>query len=262
METKKMRSVILMGCLSILALTGFTQGTNGREKSGTPLRWSQNGNQEVLVGEIYRTFNDTDTSKAKTQKIKSSTALGGNPNSTKFSSVQALCDHNSIRFNWIAMQQYAAGDRYEIEQSSDDGRNWSTIGSINANRTELGEAAYSYIYNKNLGKILFRISAVNIAGEKVYSSVIESPCTNTNYLSISPNPVTSSTTLRIGAAAATKIKIVLVNSSGMVKLNKEVGVLQGNNQVPIDMSSLQPGSYVMSVNWNGGSRETFTLIKQ
>ena len=257
-----MRSTILMGCLWILALTSYAQGTNGRDKSGTQLRWSQNGNKEVLEGDFYRTFNDTDTTKAKTQKIRSSTAQGGNPNTTKFSSVQALCDHNSIRFNWIAIQQYAAGDTYEIEQSSDGGANWTMIGQINANRTELGEAAYSYLYNKNAGKILFRISAINIAGEKSYSSIVESPCSNSTYLSVSPNPVTSNTTLRIGAPAATKIKIILSNSSGVVMQNKEVSLLQGNNQVSMDMTNLQTGSYILSVNWNGGSRETFKLVKQ
>lgn len=256
-----MRSMILMGCLWMLALSSFAQGTNGRMKSGTQLRWSQNGNQEVLEGDFYRIHNDTDTTKAKTQKIKSSTALGGNPNATKFSTVQALCDHNSIRFNWVAIQQYAAGDRYEIEQSSDNGSNWSMIGQINTNRTELGEAAYSYLYNKNLGKVLFRISAINISGEKVYSSIVESPCSNSTYLAVSPNPVTSNTTLRVGAPAATKLKIVLVNSSGVVVQNKQVSIAKGSNQVVMDMSSLQAGSYIMSVNWDGGSRETFTLVK-
>jgi len=253
---------MLIGCLWMLALQSLAQGTNGREKSGTPLRWSQNGNTEVLEGDFYRTFNDTDTSKAKTQKIKSSSVPGGNPTATKFSSVQALCDHNSIRFNWVAIQQYAAGDKYEIEQSSDDGANWTMIGQINANRTELGEAAYSYIYNKNLGKVLFRISAINIAGEKVYSSIMESPCSNSTYLSVSPNPVTSSTTLRIGAPDATKIKIALVNSSGVIVQNKQVSLLKGNNQVTMDMNNLQPGSYILSVNWNSGNRETFKLVKQ
>jgi len=251
-----------MGCFWMLALTGFAQGTNGRMKSGTQLRWSQNGNQEVLEGEFARTFNDTDTSKAKTQKIQSATATGGNHNSTKFSSVQVLCDHNSLRFNWISIQQYAAGDKYEIEQSADEGANWTMIGQINANRTELGEAAYSYLYNKNVGKVLFRISAINIAGERVYSSIIESPCSNSTYLSVSPNPVTSSTTLRIGAPAATKIKIVLVNSSGITVQNKEVSLLKGSNKVAMEMGNLQPGSYILSVNWNGGNRETFKLIKQ
>src|SRR5688572_24539807 len=110
-----MKSTILTGCLWMLALTGFAQGTNGRERSGTQLRWKQNSNTEVLEGEFARRFNDTDTAKAKTQKLKSSTAVTGNANATRFSSVQALCDHNSIRFNWVAIQQYAAGDTYEIE---------------------------------------------------------------------------------------------------------------------------------------------------
>lgn len=251
-----------MSCLWMLALTCIAQGTNGREKSGTQLRWSQNSNQEVLEGNFYRTFNDTDTAKAKTQKIKSSTAQTGNANATKFSSVQALCDHNSIRFNWVASQQYAAGDAYEIEQSSDGGKSWVTVGKTNANRTELGEAAYTYTYNKSPGKVLFRISASNIAGEKIYSSNVESPCNNSSNLSVSPNPVTSTTTLRIGSPSATIVKIVLVNSSGLIVQNRELGLSQGSNQVAIDMSNLQPGSYILSVNWKGGSRETFKLVKQ
>jgi len=32
--------------------------------------------------------------------------------------------------------------------------------------------------------------------------------------------------------------------------------------VTMDMNNLQPGSYILSVNWNSGNRETFKLVKQ
>ena len=98
--------------------------------------------------------------------------------------------------------------------------------------------------------------------KKIYSSNVESPCNNSSNLSVSPNPVTSTTTLRIGSPSATIVKIVLVNSSGLIVQNRELGLSQGSNQVAIDMSNLQPGSYILSVNWKGGSRETFKLVKQ
>jgi hypothetical protein len=254
--------MILMGCLWIVSITGLAQSTNGREKSGTPLRWRMNGSTEVLEGEMYRNYNSTDTLKAKKTNLNTSAVVGHNPSATRFTSVQALCEFNSIRFNWTAAQQYSNADHYDIEQTSDEGINWQPIGTIPANRSDIGEAAYSFIYNKNLGKVLFRVTAVNIAGEKTYSSLIQSPCTNTTYLSVTPNPVVSNASIKIGAPSATQVKMTLVNTSGIVVQTKELKLLQGNNQLSLDMSSLQKGNYILSIFWDGGNSDTFKLVKQ
>jgi hypothetical protein len=257
-----MRSVIMMGCLWMLSLTTLAQ-SNGRVRSGTPLRWSMNGSIEVMDGDLARYYGSTNKNTIATNRLNrnaSVTAYEGNPNATRFSMVQAQCDQNSILLNWAAIQQPGA-DRYEIEQS-EDGYNWTVVGTVPANRTELGEASYNFKYNKNVSNAQFRIMATNIAGERISSSILESPCSNDAYLNISPNPVYSTTTLRIGSPTASRVNMLLLDARGIVMLSRDAGLMQGINNVPLDLSSLPRGSYTIVIRWFNGKQETLKVSKQ
>jgi hypothetical protein len=251
--------MLLMGCLWLASLTSFAQ-SNGRVRSGTPLRWGMNSSVEVMEGDLAVHYGSNDTLNNKRNNYNVSTASVSNPFSTRFSTVQGLCDQNSILLNWVAVQQSGA-DRYDIEQSA-DGRNWSSIGVVPANRNELGEASYSFNYTKNASNSLFRISAVNTTGERIYSSIIESPCTPNSYMAVTPNPVYSTATVRIGSPVATKAKLMLVNGGGVVLQNREASLLTGTNQVPVDMSGLPAGYYTLLIQWKGGKQNVVNLIKQ
>lgn len=244
------------------ATAAQAQNSGDRLRSGTPLRGSQTGNTEVVNAGLAQTYGLIDTARANKLNGKVQTALGGNPNATRFMNVQAICNLNSIRFTWIAVQQQGAADRYEIEQSNDDGLTWTVIGVIPATRTEPGEASYSYDYNKNLSTAVFRITAVNLAGERVSSALMQSACSSNFFLAVTPNPVISTTTVRIGSPTASRVKLLLVNQSGAIVQNREAAVVQGTNQVPLDMSSLQKGFYTLSIVWKEGQQEVMKLIKQ
>jgi hypothetical protein len=254
-----MRSMILMGCLVVLSIAAHTQ-SNGRVRSGTPLRWSMNGSVEVMEGDLtqYYGSNDSNTVYRRVSTYESATL--GNPHATRVASVQALCEQNAVQLNWVAIQQFNA-DKYDVEQSA-DGRNWTTIATVLANRTEFGEANYNYNYTKNASNVFFRINAISTSGEHLYSSVIESPCSSNSYLSVTPNPVYSTTTIRLGSSVATKIKLTLVNSSGVIVQTSNATLSAGTNQVPLNMSGLQQGFYSLFIQWMGGKQDILKLVKQ
>lgn len=254
-----MRSLILMGCLWLLAIAGYSQ-SNGRVRSGTPLRWSVNGSVEIMEGDLTQYYGSNDSNIIYTRTSTYESATLGNPHLTRFANVQGLCEQNSVQLNWVARQQFNA-DRYDIEQST-DGRNWTSIGMVPANRTDFGEANYNFNYTKNAGNVFFRINALSTTGERVYSSVIESPCSNNAYRSITPNPVYSTTTVRIGSPVATKAKMMLVNSSGVIVQVRDATMLPGTNQLPVDMSSLPTGFYSLFIQWAGGRSDVMKLMKQ
>jgi hypothetical protein len=162
--------------------------------------------------------------------------------------------------SWEAIQQFNA-DRYEIEQS-DDQRTWRVIGVVPANRTEFGRANYNFRYSQNTGSSLFRITAFTTGGERLYSALLESPCSNTSYLAITPNPVYNSTTLRIGSPATARVKVILFNSAGAALQQREATLQSGINHVPLDLSSLPRGAYSVMIIWTGGRQESLQLIKQ
>ncbi|MDQ3844007.1 MAG: hypothetical protein M3342_08345 [Bacteroidota bacterium] len=256
-----MRSVLLMGCLWALSIAAYAQG-DGRVASGTPLRWSMNGSIEVMDPDLAHYYGSNDTATFyRRNSTPVSAALRGNPHLTRFASVQGLCHQNSVSLDWVAVQQFSA-DRYDIEQSA-DGRNWRVIGVVPANVTDLGDASYSFNYSRNVSNVRFRIVAVNRVGELVYSSTIESPCSVNSYLAVMPNPVFSTTTVRVGSPTAARVKLMLLNGTGTVVHNREVGLLPGINQVPLNMMSSMPrGYYTLFIYWPGGRQEVLKLIKQ
>ena len=258
-----MRSMILMGCLWMLSIaTNAQTTTHGRVPSGTPLKFGMQGGIEILPGDLsYYHSNRADTNTAHQRNIKAPGALGGNPNATRFSAINAQCGgNNALLLNWVAVQQFDAYN-YEIEQSSDR-RNWTVAGVVPANRTEFGQANYSFNYNRGVSNVWFRITATNVAGEKIYSSIIESPCDNNSFIGLTQNPVYSSTTVKLGAPAAAKVRLALMDSHGAVVYTADANIQQGLNYLPIDMSRYARGNYALVIRWFNGRQEVLQLAKQ
>jgi hypothetical protein len=255
---KTMSKAIMLVCFSLLMMTAGAQG-NGRVRSGTPLRWTmKDGSIEIMEGDLVQQYGTNDTANKRQQMI--TTARKTNPLS-RVSSGRAVCDQNSVVFNWVGIQQPGVA-RYELEQSADEGVTWHAIGTVPANREELGKASYSFRYNNKQDKVVFRINAISTNGEAVPGTLIASPCHVNSYRAISPNPVFSTTNLQIGASGAEKVKLLLVNNSGVVMQTRELGLLRGTNQVPVDMSTLPQGYYTLFIQWNGGRQDVFKLVKQ
>lgn len=257
---KIMRSLILTACSWMLAIAGNAQGAS-RVPSGTPIRWGMNGSIEVMEGDLARHYGSTDTAAAfRRTPTPASIAIGGNPNATRFSSVQALCTNNTMQLNWVAVQQSGA-DRYEIEQSA-NGRNWTVIGVVLANRTDFGEASYSFSYNKSVSNVWYRIVATSTGGERLASGTFGSPCSNNSYLGADPNPVYSTTTVRIGSPGTARANMLLLDAKGTVMSSSDVSLVAGINHLPLNMSNLPAGYYTLVIRWTNGRQETLKLVKQ
>jgi hypothetical protein len=256
-----MKRVILMGCLWVLSSATYAQRSNGRVPSGTPLKWSMNGSVEAMPGDLAYHYGSTDSAAyLRRTSTPSNTALNGSPTATRFASVQTHCNNNAMAFEWVAVQQFNA-DRYEIEQST-DGQNWTVVGVVPANRTEFGEASYNFTYNKNVSNGLFRIAATTTGGERIFSSVVESPCSVNSYIGVTQNPVYSSTTVRIGSPATVRVKLTLLDSRGAAVHSSDASLNAGINSLPLDMSRLPSGGYTLVIQWRNGKQEMLQLAKE
>lgn len=255
-----MKSAILTGCLWVLALAGSTQEVS-RIPSGTPLKWGMNGSVEIMPGNLKTYYGTNDTATAHLRgRTGYTTALGGNTNATRFAAVRAQCDNNAMVLQWTAVQQFGA-DNYEIEQSA-DGRNWRVVGVVPANRTELGEANYRFNYNREARDGFYRITATTIGGDRVVSSVMDSPCGSASYLAVTPNPVYSTTTLRVGSPTAAKVKVIVLDAKGSVVMSQDASLVSGINHLPLDMSRVPRGQYSVVISWRNGRQEVLPLVKQ
>lgn len=258
-KTEVMKTVILMGCLYFLSITLHAQGN--RVRSGNLLRWGMNGSIEVMEGDLTQYYGSSDSNKVYRLSSTYANPTFTNPRAIRFSSVQALCQQNGVQLTWSALQEQYSADRYEIEQSA-DGYQWTNLGTMLANRIEVGEASYNFSSTKNAANVVYRISAVNATGERTYSSIIQSPCSATSYLAVSVNPVYSTTSIRVGTPVATKVKLLLLNSNGVVMQTRDATLGAGTNQLPLNMSGIAPGFYSAVIQWVGGKTDIIKLVKQ
>ena len=252
--------MLLLGCFYLVASSSNAQVAS-RVKSGTPLRWGMNSSIEIMEGDLKQHYGTTDTAVNKRYRATTSPETITNLHSVRFRNVQAQCDANSMLVNWIATQQ-SETNFFEIEQSDDNSNIWKVIGAVPASQTQPGQSSYTFTYYKNAPNSVFRIAAIAHTGERLYSSIFESPCTANSFLSITPNPVYSTTTLRIGSSTPTKLKLLLVDTRGAVVQNRDVSILQGSNSLSLDMSNLPPGYYTLAIQWMNGKQNILNMIKK
>jgi hypothetical protein len=253
-----MRNWILTGSLFAIAIGAQAQGSS-RIASGTPLRWGSEGSIEVMEGDLARYYGKNDTANASRRQTAVYNTGLGNPRDTRFASVQAQCSNNEMSLNWVAVQQ-GGSDRYELEQSS-DGNNWKVVGVVLANQNDRGHSTYQYNYNSLASNVLFRIAATSISGERVTSAPFHSPCSNEAYLGVTPNPVYSNTTLRIGSPGTARVKILLVDSRGVPHYSTDANLVQGINHIPLQMNGLPIGQYSAVIRWMNGRQQVIPLVK-
>jgi len=167
-----------------------------------------------------------------------------------FISFNARCEHSNVVIEWRTAQEHNS-DRYFI-QRSDDGVHWTTIGNLPAPGNSNTEHTYSFTDNNSTQKGYYRIAEQDIDGKMQYTDTIQSSCNTTDALSIWPNPVHDMVFVKITSSNKSEANITLFDSKGArVKIQK-ANVLQGANQLALDMKSLPRGVYAISINWNNG----------
>jgi len=223
-----------------------------------PLR---NGDGSFMKANNPLFYNNTSTDTTWSKRRIASTTSSKDPFAFRINSIQALCDLNSLQLNWTTVQAQPDADHFEIEQSADGGITWTNIGVLPATRNKIGNTDYTFSYNKSLGNVDLRVAAVNIGGEKRYSSIVRSACSNTNLLSVD-NLVYSTANVRIGSPKVQNVEMILTDVNGVAVQAREAGLTQGVNSISLDMSGLYKGIYMLTIIWPGGAQQSMKMVKQ
>lgn len=91
---------------------------------------------------------------------------------------------------------------------------------------------------------------------------MDSPCGSASYLAVTPNPVYSTTTLRVGSPTAAKVKVIVLDAKGSVVMSQDASLVSGINHLPLDMSRVPRGQYSVVISWRNGRQEVLPLVKQ
>ena len=165
----------------------------------------------------------------------------------KFVSVNSECRNGNTRITWTAEENGVK--KFDVERS--DNRNiWKVITTINTSGNGGVEKSYSYEDNSTNTNSIYRIVAYDLNGSKIHSNVFTSSCSViSGSFKVYPNPVKVSTTVSIASAETAEIELSLYDSKGSsVRRSKSI-LLPGNNEIPVDMTGLDNGSYILRVTW-------------
>ncbi|MGE5520164.1 MAG: T9SS type A sorting domain-containing protein [Candidatus Dadabacteria bacterium] len=167
----------------------------------------------------------------------------------------------SVHLQWLttALENM---DYYNIERSV-DGANFSTIGRVNSYATST-----SYVFDDRQALTLnqpifyYRLKLVENNGTYKYSNIVTVDLMNSAFsVTFTPNPVRDNATLNVNGAKSGKMIIEIIDLSGrtLMQLNKTVN--GGVIQLPIEVNSLAPGSYMLRIT-NANNRHVQQFIKQ
>jgi hypothetical protein len=160
---------------------------------------------------------------------------------------------------------------FEVQRSS-DGVNYSAIGFVNslaAGGNSNTELSYTFEDNNPVvsKKNYYRLNQKNADGKSKMSNVVvisgEKP-TTIGIGGIFPNPASSTVNVIIDAPRRDDVTVVLMDVLGKTIKQKVVNVEIGSNTVPVEISSLASGSYLVKVLCKSSDCETAVskFIKQ
>jgi len=178
-----------------------------------------------------------------------------------FISFNANCEGDKVLLKWKTAQEQNSS-RFDIERSV-DGIRWTVIGNVPASNNSNTEIDYYFTDNNPPQNGFYRIAEYDLDGRVQYSNIVRSLCNTTDLFKLWPNPVHEMVFINILSNSKSQAMIKIFDSKGALVKEQKSTLLQGNNQLGIDMRSLSNGIYSLSVNWNNGQmKKTVQVLKQ
>ena len=152
-----------------------------------------------------------------------------------------------VRFSLFNAKKVSTGVAViwnEVQRSA-DGKNFNTIGSVDA----IGQRTYSFTDTKAINNAYYRIKSVDADGKFMYSTVINiKGDKSTVVLKAFPMPVQKELTLQ-HSAATTSSTLTIVSADG--RMVKSMLLIAGEQQTSIDLSAAKPGLYFARLDIDG-----------
>ena len=184
-----------------------------------------------------------------------------NPLPVRFILFNAKCEDNKILLTWKTAQEQNS-NRFDIERTS-DGIQWMVIGSVPAAGNSNTERTYSFTDNNPLPNSQYRIAEHSFDGRVQYTSILRSSCNSVDVFRLWPNPTHDKVFINIVSSNESPVIINVFDSKGALVKMQSATLLQGSNQLSVDIRSLANGVYSVSADWNNGQmKKAVQVVKQ
>jgi hypothetical protein len=178
-----------------------------------------------------------------------------------FTLFNAKCEGNRVAITWKTGQELNS-DHFDIEKSI-DGISWTVIGNVPAAGNSASEKTYSFIDNNPGQKNSYRVAEYDIDRRPQYTIVLTPSCDLTDKFSVWPNPLHDVIVINIVTSNDSRGMISIFDNKGALVKRQEASILQGSNQLRVDLTSLANGVYTLQASWsNGEISKAVKIIKQ
>ncbi|MFL5741481.1 MAG: T9SS type A sorting domain-containing protein [Flavisolibacter sp.] len=169
------------------------------------------------------------------------------PLPVKFVLLNSSCSGSSVTINFKAEGQDVKS--YQVEKSA-NGNRWEQLATISPNVS----GSYSFTDRNLTHNTFYRIVETDNAGRNYLSTILKPSCESLVSYSIFPNPSRNFTSIHVSASGEGRGTIRVYNSNGQLIRTFEREILKGENEIPLDVSSMPSGLYKIITTWEGNQR--------
>lgn len=145
---------------------------------------------------------------------------------------------------------------FEIMRSVDAGRNYSSLGTINGRGFSTNMQTYTLTdLQPYAGVAYYRLIQRDATGAIRFTDVkvVNRSVTPVTYYTIYPNPVKGVLNINVSSSVAERTMVEVFDLNGRRMLGQSYTVIAGEQTLPLDMSRLGNGSYILKLTLGGKS---------
>lgn len=171
---------------------------------------------------------------------------------------------NQLRWT-TATEQNNKG--FEVQRSL-DGINYNPIGFVNSlapGGSSSIELNYAFTDNNVTGlRQYYRLRQVDFDGRNKISNIVLLKSEKPTLITIEgmfPNPATTTVNMLVGSPVKDKVTVVVFDMAGKIVITKSMNVETGSNTLPLDVSALASGNYMIKLVSGDGEVVTGKFVK-
>ena len=178
----------------------------------------------------------------------------------KLSQFSANEDRSKNVIKWSTASEINVASHTVLK--SDDTQNWVPVTTLEGQVNSNSSTSYEAFDARPFGITYYKLAITDLDGSIEYSSMVSVNRTSNAQINIkaSPVPTHSFVNINITARSTEVISLTTIDMGGRTILEDTRIIEKGNNQLPIDLSDLTNGVYIISLNSNE-INETIRVIK-
>jgi len=177
----------------------------------------------------------------------------------KLISFKAEEKNNTAVLDWSATNDDNDGRYFIIERAGNGG--FDSIGIV-AVSAKTGVQQYSFVDHLGAAGVnSYRLKIVNMAGFS-YSNIVRLENNKIPNVQLYPNPATSSVSFKMNSANAGTLSIQVYSVAGTLLMQKKQLLDAGVNNVSLDITSLQRGSFYVKISGDNGMHHAQSFCKR